>query len=303
MDFKDIRFIPGLNAVQQLYADKYGVWMPAGIGGGQPTPPTPPIQPREYLRLSSSTVRNIKLEIHISGGVYDPGLEYSTNKTTWTAIPITSTDTIQISIPSPYRGCYLRSTKPLAKFENGTQYTVKLSLSSVYSISGHIASVIDYRQMDTLTEIPDYALCYVFAGISTLTSASELSFDGITTVGVYGCQGMFSYNQNLTSAPALPATTLSEGCYSEMFRQSIALTQAPYLPATELANNCYQQMFNGCRSLNSVRINAEEWGLDYAYNWMYNVSETGTIYAPTGCPVENYSGAHGVPYGWTVVNF
>jgi len=47
----------------------------------------------------------------------------------------------------------------------------------------------------------------------------------------------------------LPATTLSGGCYSDMFRSCICLIAAPELPATTLAEECYSGMFSSCQSL------------------------------------------------------
>ena len=48
----------------------------------------------------------------------------------------------------------------------------------------------------------------------------------------------------------LPATTLSEYCYSYMFRHSSHLTTAPTtLPATTLTTSCYQGMFENCTGL------------------------------------------------------
>ena len=57
---------------------------------------------------------------------------------------------------------------------------------------------------------------------------------------------------SLTTAPALPATTLEESCYSAMFLGCTALVQAPALPATTLAKNCYASMFSGCTALTQV---------------------------------------------------
>ena len=62
-----------------------------------------------------------------------------------------------------------------------------------------------------------------------------------------GCySGMFSGCTSLTQAPSLPATTLSKNCYADMFRDCTSLTQAPSLPATTLADSCYAEMFRGC---------------------------------------------------------
>ena len=60
---------------------------------------------------------------------------------------------------------------------------------------------------------------------------------------------MFDGCTNLTAAPALPATTLAEGCYAYMFNGCTSLTTAPELPATTLASFCYGGMFNNCTSL------------------------------------------------------
>ena len=65
---------------------------------------------------------------------------------------------------------------------------------------------------------------------------------------------LFEHCEALTSAPALPATTLADNCYSFMFIGCTSLVNAPELPATTLADNCYTYMFNGCTSL----VNAPE---------------------------------------------
>ena len=56
-------------------------------------------------------------------------------------------------------------------------------------------------------------------------------------------QGLFDECAQLTSAPALPATELAEGCYYGMFADCTQLTSAPELPATKMKAQCYQRMF------------------------------------------------------------
>lgn len=53
-------------------------------------------------------------------------------------------------------------------------------------------------------------------------------------------------------APALPATTLAKRCYRYMFDGCTNLTTAPELPATILTDGCYDSMFNDCTSLTSA---------------------------------------------------
>lgn len=50
----------------------------------------------------------------------------------------------------------------------------------------------------------------------------------------------------------LPATTLDEYCYADMFSNCKSITVLPELPATSLADYCYETMFFDCDSLTSI---------------------------------------------------
>ena len=64
--------------------------------------------------------------------------------------------------------------------------------------------------------------------------------------------GMFYNCTSLTTAPQLPATTLSDFCYWWMFEGCTSLTTVPQLPATTLSVACYLRMFEGCTSLTTL---------------------------------------------------
>ena len=88
---------------------------------------------------------------------------------------------------------------------------------------------------------------------------------------------MFYKCTSLTTAPELPATTLANYCYQSMFQGCISLTTAPTLPATTLANYCYQSMFQGCTSLTTAPALPANRLADYCY---YNMFK--------GCTSLNY---------------
>ena len=69
----------------------------------------------------------------------------------------------------------------------------------------------------------------------------QYSFPSGTTNNFYS---MFE-NSPVVSAEnlVLPATTLANACYANMFNGCTSLTTAPKLPATTLASNCYNWMF------------------------------------------------------------
>ena len=74
---------------------------------------------------------------------------------------------------------------------------------------------------------------------------------------------MFRDCTSLHQAPALPATTLANNCYSYMFDGCTSLIQVPALPATTLANWCYQRMFYGCISLELSSTQTGEYTQEY----------------------------------------
>lgn len=61
---------------------------------------------------------------------------------------------------------------------------------------------------------------------------------------------LFRNNTYLITPPVLPATTLKQSCYRQMFEGCTSLTTVPKLPATALTLQCYGNMFAGCTSLN-----------------------------------------------------
>ena len=56
----------------------------------------------------------------------------------------------------------------------------------------------------------------------------------------YNCSNIVNVSSNFLSA----ATTLAMGCYYNMFSRCTSLTTAPALPATTLAECCYNIMFS-----------------------------------------------------------
>jgi hypothetical protein len=85
-----------------------------------------------------------------------------------------------------------------------------------------------------------------------------------------------------------------------MFYGCTSLTTAPALPATTLANYCYYYMFYGCTSLNYIKCLATDISAtNCTYYWVSGVASSGTfIKAPTMTGWTRGIGA--IPSGWTV---
>ncbi len=157
--------------------------------------------------------------------------------------------------------------------------------------SGNIMSLLNFS-----TTLPDNAFVSLFKNCTSLTTAPELP---ATTLSV-GCYSyMFSGCSSLTTAPALPATTLTDDCYVEMFNDCASLVQAPELPATTLTNRCYRQMFGFCSNLNYVKaMFTTIKAITPLANWLFSVSPTGTFVKNTNATWSNTDAK--IPTGWTV---
>lgn len=139
-------------------------------------------------------------------------LQWSTDHNTWTTL--NGTEAMQ----SVNKKLYLRG-KGNTKFCNEDVFGVRLVLSAKADCSGNIQTLLDWENPPT----------------------------SISTVDCY--RALFKNCTNLTSAPELPATTLSDGCYAYMFIGCTNLTSAPFLPATTLNKECYSSMFEDCTKL------------------------------------------------------
>ena len=129
--------------------------------------------------------------------------------------------------------------------------------SKEFDVNGNIMSLIygdNFKEQYSFPTGTTKNLQYLFYNSTNLVSAVNLILPA-TTLTDYCYNQMFLGCTSLTTAPELPATTLVSNCYQSMFENCTSLTTAPsILPATTLVSNCYQSMFKGCTSL----VNAPE---------------------------------------------
>jgi hypothetical protein len=127
-----------------------------------------------------------------------------------------------------------------------------------FNVYGNIMSLLygdEYKTQTSLSSV-SYILSGLFHDFEVTKVCMVVNAENLilpaTTLPEYCYLNMFNGCTSLTTAPALPATTLAEYCYSNMFSGCTSLTSAPELPATTLANSCYEYMFYGCTSLTTV---------------------------------------------------
>ena len=99
----------------------------------------------------------------------------------------------------------------------------------------------------------------------------------------------------------LPATTLTEGCYDNMFSGCKGIEKAPELPAPKLEKGCYQEMFFDCAKLNHVKCLATDIKAENSTkDWLGKAGTEATSKPVLESVVDMKAGSDdGVPEAWT----
>ena len=265
-------------------------------------------QLRNYLYIEAladgmTVTLNNTIQMGGMGSINAPAneLEYSTDQQVWTTL---SNNTASPAINTGER-IYLRgNATSAADMANNTLGIGFFNITQSCNVGGNIMSLLFNDDFEHETDLTGYD--YAFAGLfiqQPIVNESELLLPATTlTDGCYG--NMFQGCTSLTTAPELPATTLAKQCYYNMFYGCTSLSTAPTLPATTLATKCYYHMFYGCSNLNNITMLATDISASSCLTgWVTTVSSTGTFVKNSALSVDTIGrGNSGIPNGWTVVD-
>ena len=191
-------------------------------------------------------------------------MEYSRDNVTWTSFNSDLTFDLVRGNQVYFRGnnpTYTRDDPDNNyHYYNADSHTNFRTTAKCY-FYGNIMSLItpdpdDFSELKSLSE--PYTFYELFfgelEGIGSLLAEPKLfshpSFDLLlpaTTLTESCYQNMFSFTG--VDRMELPATTMKKSCYESMFIFCNKILTAPELPATTLAEECYQCMFENCYSL------------------------------------------------------
>ena len=249
-----------------------------------------------------------KIYWRANGGVTKT-IYYSLNDGAWTTITSNSTPpTINVVTGDVVRfkgtnSAYATSKSGYTGFGYGelTANTFDADAAEV-NIEGNIMSLVYGDNFVGQTSLSStYNFCSLFKKLKVI-SAENLILPTIALTTSYCYRAMFSWCTELVTAPALPATTLSQGCYWYMF-ESCSITTAPDLPAETLVRECYGNMFTSCASLNYIKCMAVSGftTTNCKQNWTKSVASNGTFVKDSSVDVTTWSrGVNGIPTNWLV---
>ena len=201
-------------------------------------------------------------DLILGAGNEEAYIEYSTdNGETWQEMPsslsVTSGDIILLRGNVTLRefieggGDEPIKAKNVLKSRNSSGPFSFAGTSCAFNLRGNIMSIVGGENFRGLASMADATFEGLFRSLEVI-DASKLVLPA-TTLSEYCYGDMFSDCYAMTKAPAiLPAMTLADSCYIGMFSRCENLTATPTLPATILAPLCYSYMFAYCTNLTQV---------------------------------------------------
>ena len=218
------------------------------LAGGAAPGPTP-----TYWGLCFTAEQaNSTVRISKSGSPSSKTILYSTDAVNWSAYTI-GTDIVLENVGDKV---WMKAGEGgnSGGWHTSAMSFYRFKMTGLIAASGNLMSIVD-GETETFTAKVFRSL---FQGCTSLTTAPALP---ATTLAKNCYCKMFDRCSSLISVPAvLPAETLvagtniDSGCYAQMFYGCTSLTTAPALPATTLASYCYSEMFSGCTSLTATPL-------------------------------------------------
>lgn len=194
--------------------------------------------------------QNVTVGMSATGTTPDVTLEASLNEgRTWQTFRANGT-TYPVTLLDVGDRVYLRAgSGGNAAFSTATSNRHSFTLSGSGRAGGNIMSLLDANNAENKTLTNGYCFLGLFRGCGNMTSAPELPATTLTT----DCyRDMFNSCAALELPPELPATTIANSCYMSMFLNCRALRETPALPAMVVYTNSYRDMFSGCTSLSNA---------------------------------------------------
>ena len=230
-----------------------------------------------YIQNKTSNSTNFSIgtiSYNTTSDNYAKSLQYSKDKKTWTTINLENNVSHSILL---FQGekVYFRNDSGYfnwCEYDDMGYVNIQFDCYENYAVGGNVMSLIDYNNMDT-AQLSDGCFYKLFYESSHLIDASKL---------------------------ILPNKT-APNCFKQMFYNCPELTKAPVLSATELSDGCYRETFYMCSKLNSLTVYANNVNVpDCTLNWLLGVASSGT-FRNLGSATYPTDSASGIPTGWVEV--
>ena len=235
---------------------------------------------KDYLRTVARGSGTISLVIGSAVTTSDiTSISYSTDGNSWTTLNNVDSTTITASVNVAsgdtvyWKGVGTRTAIAAPSLSGGRNNATIFSSDVNFDVEGNAMSMLydDNFEDEEFDSGSTYHLTGLFYSATTLVNASGLTLPA-STLYDNDYNDLFNACSGLTSAPsALPASTIGASSYKRMFRGCISLTAAPQISATTMNGdqNC-ESMFYGCNGLTTAPSELPATTLTaYCYRYMF----------------------------------
>lgn len=219
------------------------------VSGEAPTPPTPHDYSEDYLTfVAQANNVSFKYDTVTSSNK----LQYSLDSgSTWTNLGNNqSTTSVNTGDKVLFKasGLTVNTERGVGRITPSASATVEGNIMSLEYGDNFIGQTVVQN---------NYQFRKLFSGVTTITSAENMVLPA-TTVKQQCYSQMFDHCSSLTATPkvvgASAMTWSGQYCFSNLFSYCTSLTTVPsgLLPALNLGTRCYWYMFEGCSSLQTA---------------------------------------------------
>ena len=214
----------------------------------------------DYLRTVARGSGTISLTIGSAVTTSDmTSIAYSTDGNSWTTLNNVDSTTITASVNVAsgdtvyWKGAGVRTAIAAPSYMRRPYNATIFSADTAFDVEGNAMSMLfdDNFEGEEFDSSTTYHLSGLFYSSTNLVGASGMTLPA-STLYDNDYNDMFNGCSNLLTPPELPATTIGASCYKRMFQGCTSLSTSPELLATTLAAECYSNMFNGCSSLTTA---------------------------------------------------
>lgn len=237
---------------------KIGTTSVAGVYVG--TVKVYPQQAKDYLRTVARGTGEISLTIGSAVTTTQmTSISYSLDGYSWTTLnnadntAVAATVNVASGDTVYWKGIGVQTAIAAPSYMRRPYNATIFSADTAFDVEGNAMSMLfdDNFEGEEFDSGTTYHLSGLFYSATTLVNASGMTLPA-TTVYENDYNDMFNGCSNLLTPPELLATTIGASCYKRMFQGCTSLSTSPELLATTLAAECYSNMFNGCSSLTTA---------------------------------------------------
>lgn len=212
------------------------------------------------------------LYFELAGSMSDITIEYSTDKTNWTSVTLSTSGTTSTSIMiNKGQPTYIRGNNSAYATSSSNYFHFRCPGYSV--VGGNIMSLVygdNFKGQTTLSS--SYAFNSLFKSAGYLMSISNLRLPA-TSIPRYAYQNMFNNDKFTDMIPEIPATYVDYYGMSGMFSGCTSLDSVPDLSTVTRVNGyAFANMFSNCKSLTVLPDFHNVTQIDYWAPWRYTFS-------------------------------